>query len=99
MQHLTSVDFNTSEQHKEFGGSRVAKDEKDTIFFLSYLQQRNPFQIDEDNNFLRSIETGVTADSAVNVEQAKEIGTRTLQDIKGKNVKEYSFRKFQQAVT
>ena len=99
MQHLTSVDFNTSEQHKEVGGSRVARDEKDTIFFLSYLQQRNPFQIDEDDNSLRSIETGVTADSAVNVEQAKEIGTRTLQDIIGKNVKDYSFRKSQQAVT
>ena len=48
---------------------------------------------------MRSIETGVTADSAVNVEQAKEIGTRTLQDMMGKNVKEYLFRKSQQAVT
>ena len=72
---------------------------RDTIFFLSYLQQRNPFQIDEDDNSLWCIETGVTADSAVNVEQAKEIGSRTLQDMIGKNVKDYSFRKSQQAVT
>ena len=48
---------------------------------------------------MQNIEAGVTADSAVNVEQAKEFGTRTLQDMIGKNVKEYSFRKSQQAVT
>ena len=76
MQHLTSVDFNTSEQHKDVCGSRVARDERDTVFLLSYLQQRNPFQIDEDHNSLWSIETGVTADSAVNVEQGTKLGQR-----------------------
>lgn len=50
MQHLTSVDFNTSEQHKEIGGSRVVRDEKDTLLLLSYLQQRNPFQTYEGDN-------------------------------------------------
>ena len=99
MQQLTSVDFNTSEQHKEVGRSRVARDEKDTLSFLSHLQQRNPFQVEENDNYLRNIETGVTADSAVNVEKAKEIGTRTLHDMVGKNVSDYSFRKSQQAVT
>ena len=99
MQQLTPVDFNTSEQHKEVGRSRVARDEKDTLSFLSHLQQRNPFQVEEDDNYLRNIETGVTADSAVNMEKAKEIGTRTLHDMVGKNVSDYSFRKSQQAVT
>ena len=99
MQCLTCVDFNTSEQHKEVGRSRIARDEKDTLLLLSYLQQRNPFQNDEGDNSLRSIETGVTADSAVNVEQAKEIGTRALHDMVGKKVKDYSFKKSQQVVT
>ena len=99
MQQLTSVDFNTSEQHKEVGRSRVNRDEKDTLSFLSYLQQRNPFEVDDDDYSLRNIETGVTADSAVNVEKANEIGTRTLQDMVGKKVSEYSFKKSQQAVT
>ena len=35
----------------------------------------------------------------MNVEQAKEIGTRALRDMVGKNVKDYSFKKSQQVVT
>ena len=45
MQHLTSVDFNTSEQHKEVGGSRVARDEKDTIFFFPIYSKEIHFKL------------------------------------------------------
>lgn len=40
----------------------------DTLKILSFLQERNPFT---DDKSLRNIETGVTAESSVNVDKAK----------------------------
>ena len=45
MQFLTSVSYETSEQHKEMSKSRQEKDTQDTFEMISYLLQRNPFQM------------------------------------------------------
>jgi hypothetical protein len=43
--------------------------------------------------FLRNIETGVAAEPDVNVDKAENIGTRTLEMMKGENVLSFSFKK------
>ncbi|VDI12837.1 Hypothetical predicted protein [Mytilus galloprovincialis] len=50
----------------------------DTLKILSFLQERNPFT---DDKSLRNIETGVTAESSVNVDQAKEIGMKIIESM------------------
>ena len=72
MQELSKTLYQSSEQHKEMGKSRTARDSKDMITVLTYLRERTPF-IKEDKE-LRNIETGVTADPAVNVDSAEAIG-------------------------
>ena len=48
---------------------------------------------------LRSISTGVTADTKVNAETAKDIGTSIIRSMEGKRVVEHKFRRTEQAVT
>ena len=86
MQNLTGVGFHTSEQHKETSNSRKKRDKMDTLKILSFLQERNPFSEDIS---LRNIETGVTADASVNVDKAKEIGTKIIESMAGKNCRFY----------
>ena len=69
MQELTGVVYFTSNQHKEA-----------TRAILEYLGDRNPFTSDVS---LRNIETGVIAEPDVNVDKAENIGTRTLEMMKG----------------
>ena len=52
MQTLSGVTFTTSEQHKETGATRQARDHKDTQTLVSYLTDRSPFL---SNPSLRSI--------------------------------------------
>ena len=96
MQNLTGVGFHTSEQHKETSNSRKKRDKMDTLKILSFLQERNPFSEDIS---LRNIETGVTADASVNVDKAKEIGTKIIESMAGKNIVDFTFKKSNQAIT
>ncbi|CAC5363750.1 unnamed protein product [Mytilus coruscus] len=90
MQNLTGVGFYTSEQHKEMSYSRKKRDKMDTLKILSFLQERNPFA---DDKSLRNIETGVTAESSVNVDKAKEIGMKIIEYMAGKNILNLYFQK------
>ena len=76
--------------------ARKERDRKDTLAILEYLCDRNPFTSDVS---LRNIETGVVAEPDVNVNKAENIGTRTLEMMKGENVLSFSFKKSNQAVT
>lgn len=96
MQKFCGTDFHTSSQHKEAGKPRKDRDYKDTLTFLSFLAERNPFRED---TLLRNIETGVTSDTTVNAYKAEEIGNSVLQTMVGKNVFDFSFKKSQKAVT
>ena len=58
MQELTGVNYNTGEQNKDITVARQARDWKDTLTVLNYLQERNPFTSDAS---LQNICTGVHA--------------------------------------
>ena len=96
MQELTSVSYQTSDQHKEIYVARQKKDMTDTNELLSFLTTRSPFH---ESPALRSIVTGVTCDASVNVECAREVGNKILKSMVGNIVQEYSFKKKEQAVT
>lgn len=63
---------------------------------LHYLEPRSPFA---DDTVLCSITRGVTADEAVNIEQARDVGSAVIQSMAGQNVHGFSFRKKDKAVT
>lgn len=97
MQDFTKTQYETSEQHKEVGKSRVKKDKKDISTMYSFLKLRNPFI--SDDNILKNIDTGVTATSDVNVEQAKVIGEGILSSMTDQEVEKYTFKRSFQVVT
>ena len=96
MQEFAQTEFTTSEQHKEVTQARQSKDPRDVQTLLNFLEVRNPFMEDEE---LRNIATGVTADAKVNVEHAKEIGQTVLNAMVNKPVQNYTFKKANQAIT
>ena len=59
MSDLTNLKQIRSEQHVELGKSRIQRDFKDLSAMMSWLSVHNP--IDETNNSLRSMSSGVTA--------------------------------------
>ncbi|KAL8625950.1 hypothetical protein ACOMHN_012542 [Nucella lapillus] len=96
MQTLSGITFTTSEQHKETGTTRQARDHKDTQTLVSYLTDRSPFLSDPS---LRSIASGRVADDTANVDNAKNIGKKMLDGMTEKNVLEVVIRKKDVAVT
>ena len=88
------LQLDTLPVHKEATRARKERDRKDTLAILEYLCDRNPFTSDVS---LRNIETGVVAEPDVNVDKAENIGTRTLEMMKGENVLSFSFKKLNQA--
>lgn len=81
LQEFTGVNYGTSDQHKEGGESRRSRDCRDLKTFLSFLISRSPF-VEETS--LRNIETGVSADTFVNVDNSKELGIKILKSMDGK---------------
>ena len=96
MQDLTGVNYNTGEQNKDMTTARQARDWKDTLTVLQYLQERNPFSMDPS---LRSISTGVHAHPAVNVDEAAAVGDMILTQMNGTTPAKYTFQKKNQVVT
>ena len=82
IQELNSVNFTTSEQHKDLSKSRQDRDTKDTALGVSYFEDRNPFVNGE---HLMNIADGVIAASNLNVDQAKSIEEMIMQSMMGKN--------------
>ncbi|XP_045178258.2 uncharacterized protein LOC123538319 isoform X1 [Mercenaria mercenaria] len=79
MQLFTGQEYQTSDQHKEIGHSRRARDGSDTKLLLNFLRDHSPFE-KTDGSF-RNIETGVTADEKVNADKAVEIGCKIIQNM------------------
>ena len=96
MQTLSGVTLTTSEQYKETGATRQARDHKDTHTLVSYLTDRSPFLSDPS---LRSIASGRVADDTAQVDDAKNIGKKILDGMTEKNVPEVVIRKKDLAVT
>ena len=96
MQNLAGITHETSEQHKDLGISRRKRDTVDSDILSKYLKQSSPF--DGDNLMLRSIATGMSATTACNVDDAKRIGEQIMKSMIGVSVKDFVFRKKDQAV-
>ncbi len=96
MQKFSSVSYSTSDQHKEATSARIERYLKDIMILLSFLRDRNSFN---DDPTLRNIITGVTAENKINAENAKRIGTTTINSMVRKCVIEHSFKKKDQIIT
>ena len=83
MQQLTGVNYLTSEQHKDVTKARQNRDAEDTSKLLQALKDWDPFAPDPS---LRSISSGVLANSKVNVDNAKQVGESILNNMKGRSV-------------
>ena len=83
MQELTGVNYNTGEQNKDMSKTRQARDWKDTLAVVQYLQELNPFSNDPS---LRNIATGVHAHLTFNVDTAHTVGSAILKSMEGKQV-------------
>ena len=96
MQELTGVNYNTGEQNNDMAKAKQARDWRDTLAAVQYIQEINPFSPDPT---LRNIATGVHTHTTVNVITAKNVGTKILQSMDGKTAAEYTFKKKDQVVT
>ena len=76
--------------------ARQARDWRDTLAAVQYIQERNPLSPDPT---LRNIAAGVHAHNTVTVDTAKNVGTTILQSMDVKTAAEYTFKKKSQAVT
>ena len=92
MQELTGVNYNTGEQNKDMTAARQARDWKDTLTVLQYLQQQNPFSLDPS---LRSISTGVPTPLSMLMKQWHMI----LTQMNGTTPAEYTFQKKNQVAS
>ena len=90
MQELTGVNYNTGEQKKDMTAVRQARDWKDPLTVLQYLQERDPFSLDPS---LRSIVTGVHAHPTANVDKAVAVGDIILTQMNGITPAEHIFQK------
>lgn len=77
--------------------NRQIRDEKDTRTIYEFLEDRDPFSLDDLT--LRNIYTGEEAPETVNVDDATKIGCNIISKMIGKNVSEYSFENANKAVT
>jgi hypothetical protein len=97
MQQYTGKNYTTSEQHKDEGKSRIARDDKDVKCFLSFLTDHSPFEAQSE--YLQNIFTGVTADEKVNSDMAEKIGVALVDEMAGQALHEYKYRISKQIVT
>ena len=65
----------SSDQHKDVTKARQLRDVRDTLGLINLLKERDPFV---QNNALINIANGMTSESIVNVDRAKQIGENIL---------------------
>ena len=94
MQELTWTEFTTGDQHIECSEARKGKDDQDMRSLLGFLLLHNPFTFTDMS--LRNICIGITAESSVNADWAKEVGQSIIQDMAGKRVTDFKFKKMGQ---
>ena len=82
LQDYTSVQYGTSDQHKEQRAARQARDTDDTHKLIGYMSSKDPFRNDPT---LQNIDTGITAGDSVNADQAVSVGRKILDGLVDKN--------------
>ena len=71
MSYSLSEDVCSSDQHKDVTKARQLRDVRDTLDLIDFLRERDPFV---QNNALINIANGMTAESIIDVDRAKQIG-------------------------
>ena len=94
---LLGLKGGSSEQHVRMGKTSDRRNKEDYENTLTFFRLRNPF--DTSHNELENIVTGKQASSAVNIYDAKAIGKGILKKIEGIPVKEFTFKRKEQAIT
>ena len=87
------VDVCSSDQHKDVTKARQLRDVRDTLDLINFLRER------DQNNALINIANGMTAESIINVDRAKQIGENILESMVDNTVEEFTFRKANDVVT
>ena len=96
MQELTGVNYSTGKQNKDMRKAIQARDWKDTLAVVQYLQGLNPFSNEPS---MRNIATAVHAHPIINVDTARSVGAAILKSMEGKTSDEHSFIRKDQVVT
>ena len=81
----------TNHQNKDFGPSHVAHDWKDINLVQEYLEERNPFDYEQ--------ELCNVSDISVNVDSSKAVGENVTPKMVGATAAGFSFKHKDQAVT
>ena len=84
MSSSLSVDVCSSDQHKDVTKARQLRDLRDTLDLINFLRERDPFV---QNNALITIANGMTAESIIDVDRAKQIGENILESMADNIVK------------
>ena len=91
MEEFSNTTYLTSEQHKNSTKARISRDNCDMKALAEFLE-------DTDQS-LHCISSGVVADETVNVDTAKDKGESHLKSMENKCVEDFTFKKKSQAVT
>ncbi|KAF4531641.1 hypothetical protein B566_EDAN006572 [Ephemera danica] len=91
LEKFTGIESKSSEQHKDLFASRNKNDIKHVAVFAEWLKLNSPFSVN--TNDIISLSTGAVGDSKINCELSEDIGTRILNDMKGKNFADIHIRR------
>lgn len=83
-------DINRKRKHKELSKARMKKDNEDIATLIRFIQERTD---------LVSLSSGLIAEKNVNCNDAKNVGEKILEDMKGKVIADYHFSKNNQVKT
>ncbi|KAJ8888652.1 hypothetical protein PR048_008144 [Dryococelus australis] len=81
MQDLTGLIYSTSEQQSKASQSRIQRDYLDTQTIISFLTPLEPFNVALEQH---NIVTGMTVSTGANVDSAKEVRLRIINNMTGK---------------
>ena len=96
MQDFNNLSYTTSEQHKESMQSRIKRDYSDQAKMYSKFVAFSPFSPDAS---LRNIINGVVAKDNVNVHNFELVGTMIIENMIGKSVFSFSFKRKDKVIT
>ena len=91
MQDVADLVYTTSDQHREAGAARKVRDMSDISKLTDFFKERSPFCTD--TTCLRNIVTGEVAGPKVDVDRAKVIGQKIIDEMTDKKVESWSFKR------
>ena len=84
IEDFCNVHTHNSEQHNDLRSSCTARDSKDYMLILNWLQQHSPFAYLAVDGLV-SISTGIVAGEAANADKAYEVGKAVAQSLTGQS--------------